>query len=179
MNLDRHLAWLWSRPPALATALLTGLLAVAPGAQDPPRGEPSLEFDDETPPTTPEILGTQESSPPAFEARLSALLGLRFLSDRDARPAGGMHPVAHLWDNGEDAISELRHILTVRQHCLAHFGPGLLRDGEPLTRLDELLKVPMFKARWDEAVAKDPGLAEDPEKQSAFLRETMRSRVRR
>ncbi len=28
--------------------------------------------------------------------------GMTFLSDQDARPLGGAHPYAHLWDNGKD-----------------------------------------------------------------------------
>ena len=34
-------------------------------------------------------------------------LGLSFISDRDARPAGGAHPTAHLWDNGSNPVTEL------------------------------------------------------------------------
>ena len=48
--------------------------------------------------------------------------GLRYLSDSDARPAGGMHPIAHLWDNSADPVQELRHILAVRRHCLGPAG---------------------------------------------------------
>jgi hypothetical protein len=31
-----------------------------------------------------------------------------FISDRDARDPGGMHPNAHLWDNGKDPVTELK-----------------------------------------------------------------------
>jgi hypothetical protein len=81
--------------------------------------------------------------------------GLRFLSDRDARPAGGMHPSAHLWDNGKDAVAELRNLLDIRRHCLGRFGPQLLAKGEPLTRLDELITPLYLLHRYQvEAVSK-------------------------
>lgn len=69
--------------------------------------------------------------------------GLRFLSDRDARSAGSMHPLAHLWDNGADPILELRNILEVRRHALSRFGTGNLLPGQALHHLDELL-TPLY-----------------------------------
>ena len=30
--------------------------------------------------------------------------GLRYISDQDARPTGGAHALAHLWDNGKSAV---------------------------------------------------------------------------
>ena len=32
--------------------------------------------------------------------------GLLFIADADARAASGMHPKAHLWDNGSDAVED-------------------------------------------------------------------------
>jgi hypothetical protein len=40
--------------------------------------------------------------------------GLIFISDQDARPAGGTHSLAHLWDNGSDAAGELLRVMKVR-----------------------------------------------------------------
>jgi Met-zincin/Domain of unknown function (DUF5117)/Domain of unknown function (DUF5118) len=81
--------------------------------------------------------------------------GLRLLSDADARPAGSMHPAAHLWDNGEDTVAELQNLLAVRRHCMDRFGPELLGDGEPLTRLDELITPLYLLHRYQtEAVSK-------------------------
>jgi hypothetical protein len=40
--------------------------------------------------------------------------GLTFISDRDARNPGGMHPNAHLWDNGNDPVNELKNVMKVR-----------------------------------------------------------------
>src|ERR1035438_9470498 len=36
--------------------------------------------------------------------------GLRFLTDKDARPAGSSSPYAHLWDNGSNVIDELQNV---------------------------------------------------------------------
>lgn len=64
--------------------------------------------------------------------------GLRFISDTDARAADGAHPYAHLWDNGSDAISELRNILEIRKvamdiHAPSNHSTG--RQGSPLIPL--------------------------------------------
>ena len=40
--------------------------------------------------------------------------GLLFLSDADSRPAGAAHPLANLWDNGDDPVASLRHEMQVR-----------------------------------------------------------------
>ena len=53
------------------------------------------------------ISGTDE--PKALNAILTdaAKNGLTFISDRDARDPAGLHPSAHLWDNGKDPVSWL------------------------------------------------------------------------
>jgi hypothetical protein len=38
-----------------------------------------------------------------------------FISDRDARNPGGMHPNAHLWDNGNDPVNELKNVMKVQK----------------------------------------------------------------
>ena len=68
---------------------------------------------------------------------------LGFLSDRDARPAGGVHPEAHLWDNGKDAIAELNHVMKVRKAALQQFGVNNIRQGFPLAKLEDIL-VPVY-----------------------------------
>lgn len=70
-------------------------------------------------------------------------LGLDYISDRDARPAGGAHPDAHLWDNGSDAVTELERVLAVRQTALAQFGLANLAPQQPISRLQDLF-VPMY-----------------------------------
>lgn len=70
-------------------------------------------------------------------------LGLSFISDSDARPAGGAHPTAHLWDNGSNPVTELERLLTVREQVLNNFSKGFLSDSEPLSRLQEFF-VPVY-----------------------------------
>ena len=69
--------------------------------------------------------------------------GLRFLSDADARPIGGAHPTASLWDNGTNPVDALETALRVRRHALERFGLRNLRKGEPLARLADVL-VPVY-----------------------------------
>lgn len=70
-------------------------------------------------------------------------LGLGFISDRDARPTGGAHPTAHLWDNGSNPVTELERLLTVREQVLTSFSKAFLNDSEPLSRLQEFF-VPVY-----------------------------------
>ena len=95
------------------------------------------------------------------EAALRAILmetqgmGLRYISDQDARPSGGAHPVAHLWDNGDDPVAELERMSEVRRHALERFGTETIREGTPMAYLEQVL-VPLYLGhRYQvEAVAK-------------------------
>lgn len=69
--------------------------------------------------------------------------GLEFISDTDARPVGGAHPRAHLWDNGEDPLSQLDMTMNVRQTALSNFGLANIPENRPLTQLEEVL-VPLY-----------------------------------
>lgn len=69
--------------------------------------------------------------------------GYLFISDRDARPAGGAHPHAHLWDNGESAVDELNRLLVVRQDALNRMGESSITTGTPLSELEKVL-VPIY-----------------------------------
>jgi hypothetical protein len=69
--------------------------------------------------------------------------GLTFLSDQDARPVGGSHPYAHLWDNGKDAAEELNRLMQVRAIALKNFGEKNIRTGTPMAMLEETL-VPIY-----------------------------------
>lgn len=69
--------------------------------------------------------------------------GLLFISDRDARPASGLHPYAHLWDGGADPIAELNEMKKVRSKALAQFGENNILPGTPLALLEDLL-VPVY-----------------------------------
>jgi len=73
----------------------------------------------------------------------SEKLGLVFISDDDARPLGGAHPHAHLWDNGGDAADELERILTIRSAALNRFGDNAIRFGMPVAQLEDTL-VPLY-----------------------------------
>lgn len=69
--------------------------------------------------------------------------GLMFISDADARPFGGAHPHAHLWDNGTDPVDELERVLGIRAAALSRFGENAIRPGVPMAQLEETL-VPLF-----------------------------------
>ncbi|MBH31310.1 MAG: peptidase [Candidatus Marinimicrobia bacterium] len=69
--------------------------------------------------------------------------GLWFITDQDARPLGSVHPQAHLWDNGENAVDQLNHLMKVRGIALANFGEPNIRDGAPFSSLEEVL-VPLY-----------------------------------
>lgn len=69
--------------------------------------------------------------------------GVRYITDEDARPLGGAHPYAHLWDNGADAPTELERLLTVRAAALKRFGPDTIRIGEPMAEMEVTL-VPLY-----------------------------------
>lgn len=83
------------------------------------------------------------------DAGLSQLLeentkkGLLFIADADARAASGFHPKAHLWDNGTDAVDELKNVLQVRQKAMAQFSEQAIRVNSPLSTLEEVL-VPVY-----------------------------------
>ena len=69
--------------------------------------------------------------------------GLTFLSDQDARPTGGSHPYAHLWDIGKNAADELNRMLSVRSVALQNFGEKNIKLGYPMAMLEEAL-VPIY-----------------------------------
>ncbi len=69
--------------------------------------------------------------------------GLGFITDRDARAAGGLHPDAHLWDNGSNAVTELKNVMNIRTKALAQFGKKNLRKRQPMAMLEDLL-VPVY-----------------------------------
>lgn len=67
----------------------------------------------------------------------------KFVADSDARGVGTMHPDANLWDNGDDALIELEHLLKVRAHALNRFSERNIRVGEAMATLEEAL-VPIY-----------------------------------
>lgn len=87
--------------------------------------------------------GTDEKA--ALEKILSDAnkAGYQFISDRDARAAGGLHPTAHLWDNGKSPVDELNNVMKVRETALRKFGENNIRPGAPLAFLEDVL-VPVY-----------------------------------
>lgn len=89
------------------------------------------------------------SNVPNRAAALNSILdhayerGLRFISDADARPEGGAHPKAHLWDNGNDPIAQLHHVMAVRKIALQHFSESNIPQGTPMAKLEDVL-VPIY-----------------------------------
>ncbi|MFH1943333.1 MAG: zinc-dependent metalloprotease [bacterium] len=83
------------------------------------------------------------------EKELKAILdkafsrGLLYLTNQDASPAGGAHPLSNDWDNGTDPVDELEHKMRVRQIALNNFSESKVRVGDPLCTLEEVL-VPVY-----------------------------------
>jgi hypothetical protein len=73
----------------------------------------------------------------------AAKKGLTFISDRDARDPAGLHPNAHLWDNGNDPINELKKVMKIRSIALSDFGLNNIPKGTPVAMLEDLL-VPLY-----------------------------------
>ncbi len=81
--------------------------------------------------------------------------GLTFLSDQDARPLGGAHPFAHLWDNGKNPSDELDRVMEVRAVALKNFGERNIKPGTAMALLEEALVPVYFFHRYQtEATAK-------------------------
>src|SRR5262249_27160880 len=115
--------------PDLSDAYATGIgewdkVAIAYGYQDFPPG-------------------TNESQ--ALDSTLSAAFsrGLMYLTDQDARAPGSSSSVAHLWDNGTNAIDELGNVMKGRAAALRRFGENNIREGQPLATIEEVL-VPLY-----------------------------------
>ena len=81
--------------------------------------------------------------------------GYHFITDSDARPKGGAHPRAHLWDNGKDPASELTRLIKVRKVVLNNFSTNAILKGEPISTIEEVLAPMYFMHRYQvEAAAK-------------------------
>jgi hypothetical protein len=74
--------------------------------------------------------------------------GLKFISDRDARAPGGMHPDAHLWDNGKEPIATLEEMINMRAVALKQFGINSVRNGMPMAMLEDVLVPVYFHHRY-------------------------------
>jgi hypothetical protein len=87
--------------------------------------------------------GTDETQALNQLLEKSAAAGHRFISDQDARPLGGAHPLAHLWDNGSVAYEELAKLMQIRTLALGQMSLDHLREGEPYSSLEDRM-VPMY-----------------------------------
>ena len=87
--------------------------------------------------------GTDETQELNQLLEKSAAAGHRFISDQDARPLGGAHPLAHLWDNGSVAYEELAKLMQIRTLALGQMSLDHLREGEPYSSLEDRM-VPMY-----------------------------------
>ncbi|MFO7745170.1 MAG: zinc-dependent metalloprotease [Psychroflexus sp.] len=69
--------------------------------------------------------------------------GLQFISDSDARPLGGAHAYAHLWDNGASASEELIRVLKLRKTAISNFSEDNIKTGESYSVLEDVF-VPLY-----------------------------------
>ncbi len=83
------------------------------------------------------------------EQRLNELVAsaisdrMLYISDADARPAGAAHPLANLWDNGEEPTAALKNVLDVRSIAMKQFSANVLPEGTPLAELEKAF-VPVY-----------------------------------
>ena len=70
-------------------------------------------------------------------------MGFRYVADGDARSVATSHPYGNLWDNGDDAIAELEHLLRVREIALQRFSERNIRIDRPVASIEEVL-VPIY-----------------------------------
>lgn len=83
------------------------------------------------------------------EIRLNEILqqafakGARYITDQDARPASGLHPRAHLWDNGLSPNEELDRLMEIRRRILDDFSAKAIKNGVPMSTIEEVL-VPIY-----------------------------------
>ena len=79
--------------------------------------------------------------------------GHRYVSDADARPAGGASAYGHLWDNGADPVSELNNVLAVRRLAIEQFGLDNIEAGESYDDLEDLFVLLYFYHRYQTEAA--------------------------
>jgi hypothetical protein len=75
--------------------------------------------------------------------KAATFAGHRFISDTDARAAGGAHAVAHLWDNGKTPAEELNNLIELRAKAIDNFSVENIRSYEPYSVLEDVF-VPLY-----------------------------------
>ncbi|WP_373058751.1 zinc-dependent metalloprotease [Zunongwangia sp. H14] len=84
--------------------------------------------------------------------------GLQFITDSDARAAGGAHINAHLWDNGANAAEELEEVLKIRRKAIQNFSKDNIRTNEAYSVLEDVFVPLYFFHRYQtEAAVKNIG----------------------
>ncbi|MEM9885611.1 MAG: zinc-dependent metalloprotease [Bacteroidota bacterium] len=89
--------------------------------------------------------GTDESEALQDILKENTAMRLHYISDQDARPQGGAHPLGHLWDNGASAAEELNRMIELRAKALAQFSEKNIPLGAPMANLENVL-VPLYLA---------------------------------
>lgn len=56
---------------------------------------------------------------------------------------GGVHPLAHQWDEGANSVDQLNKLMLVRRHVLDNFSEKAIKQDAPMATLEEVL-VPMY-----------------------------------
>jgi predicted Zn-dependent protease len=79
--------------------------------------------------------------------------GYLFITDNDTRPASAAHPLANLWDNGNDSIAELKHTMQVRRIGMNQFGLKNIDEGMPLSELENKFLPLYLHHRYQTAAA--------------------------
>lgn len=69
--------------------------------------------------------------------------GMYLIADTDSRALGGAHPTGHLWDNGANAVAELKRMMQVRAKALEKFGEQVIPFDTPMSELEARL-VPIY-----------------------------------
>lgn len=88
----------------------------------------------------------------------NASLGLKYISDPDARPQGSSQPDAHLWDGGASPIAEMDRLLELREYAMKNFSEKNIPVGMPLSELESVFVPVYLMHRYQvEAVAKMVG----------------------
>ena len=81
--------------------------------------------------------------------------GFSYQSDPDARQAHAANVQGHLWDNGQDPVSEFKRISDVRKLAMTHFGLKTIKTGATLSSLEEMFAPIYLLHRYQlDAVAK-------------------------
>jgi hypothetical protein len=86
------------------------------------------------------LYGDEDAGALIEEARRKGLL---FVQDGHGRGAGTAHPLAAVWDNGNDPVSELANVIEVRRIALQNFAEDRAAAGQPTDRLRQVL-VPIY-----------------------------------